>query len=297
MNYEISADVSINIDAEFMKEHPIHFIPMEYILGEETFHCTAPESDEAMHHYYERLRQKETTHTSQITPSHYVELFEPLVKEGKAILYLSLSSGLSDTYSSANVAVNQLKEDYDNVQIEVVDSLGATGGMGLLAEAAIENHNKGMSLEENASWLRENAVNIQYWFKVEDLMYLMRGGRVSATTAIFGTALNIKPILTIDSTGHLQTIDKKRGNKLAMKALLDHFKETYDETLGSTVYICCSDCLKEAGQLKEALLSENPNLTVRTTMLSPIIGAHTGPDMLALIHFGRGRNNEGQSQP
>ncbi len=289
MNYLIYADVSIDIDMDFAKANDIRFVPMEYMLGDDTFDCRQPETNETMHNYYEKLRQKVVTRTSQITPQHYYDIFEPLVKNGEALIYLCLSGGLSDTFSSANVALSMLKEDYDSVNIELVDSYGATGGMGILTECAAQNRAKGMSLAENAAWLREHALKIQYWFKVEDLMYLMRGGRVSAATAIAGTVLGIKPILTINNQGKLDTIDKKRGNKLAIKNLIDRFEATYDASLGSLVYICCADCMDDAADLRARLLEAHPELTVRTTMLSPIIGAHTGPDMLALIHFGNGR--------
>lgn len=289
MSYLIYSDVSLDIDMDFARANDIRFVPMEYMLGDETFNCTEPETNETMHNYYDKLRNKVTTRTSQITPQHYYDVFEPLIKEGKAIIYLCLSSGLSDTYSSANVARGMLLEDYPDARLELVDSYGATGGMGILAECAANNRAAGMTLEDNAQWLRDNALKIQYWFKVEDLMYLMRGGRVSAATAIAGTVLGIKPILTINNNGKLDTIDKKRGNKLAMKNLIERFESTYDSSLGTLVYISCADCMDEAELLKASLLEAHPELTIRITMLSPIIGAHTGPDMLSLIHFGNGR--------
>lgn len=290
MSYIIFADVSIDIDKKFAAENDIRYIPMEYSLGEEIFYCTEPENDEMMHNYYEKLRNKIKTQTTQITPNKYIDIFEPLVKEGKSILYISLSSGLSNTYDSARLAVQNLKEDYDNVNIEVVDSLGATGGMGLLAESAVANRNEGMSLEENAEWLRKHSMKLRHWVKVEDLMYLMRGGRVSATSAIMGTALNIKPILTINSVGKLVTVDKKRGNKQAIKSMLDKFAEDFDASVSNVVYIDCADCIEDAKMLKEKLLEIKPYVEVRITMLSPIIGAHTGPDMIALIYYGSERD-------
>lgn len=289
MDYEIFADVSIDIDMDFAREHNVKFVPMEYMLGEETFHCTAPESDEMMHNYYDKLRQTVSTRTSQITPFHYIDVFEPYVKEKKSIIYISLSSGLSNTYESALMAVENLKDSYGEVNIEVVDSLGATGGMGLLTETACLNRENGMSLSENAAWLRENANKVNYWFKVEDLMYLKRGGRISAATAVMGTALNIKPILTINGAGKLDTIAKKRGDKLALKFIIDQFNDNFDESFGDVVYICCADCKELAQKLKEMVLEIHPNLTVRITMLSPIIGAHTGLDMFALVHYGKAR--------
>jgi DegV family protein with EDD domain len=171
-----------------------------------------------------------------------------------------------------------------------VDSLGATGGMGLMVESACRNKKRGMSLKENAEWLRSHALNVNYWFKVEDLMYLNRGGRVSAASAVVGTALNIKPILTINKEGKLETIEKKRGNKLAIRDMLDHFENKYDENITKTVYISCADCKDEAEELRITLLDRHPRLDIKITMLSPIIGAHTGPDMLALIHYGKPRD-------
>lgn len=290
MDYLIFADVSVDIDMQIAKEKDIRFVPMEYVLGTDTFNCAEPESDEMMHNYYEKLREKIETHTSQITPNYYYEFFEPYVKEGKSLIYISLSSGLSNTYESALLAVNNLKEDYDNVNIEVVDSISATGGMGLLCESAADNREAGMSLEDNAEWLRKNASLINHWFKVEDLMYLKRGGRVSAATAIIGTALNIKPILKINAEGKLDTIDKKRGNKLAIKGLVDLYEAANIGEISKTVYICCADCKDDAETLKSQLLERFPDIKIRTTMLSPIIGAHTGPDMLALIHYGKVRD-------
>ncbi len=289
MEYLIFSDVSLDIDVEFAQTHDVRYIPMEYVLGEDTFHCERPESDEMMHNYYQKLREKVKTQTSQITPMHYMEVFEPLVKEGNAILYLSLSSGLSNTYESALLAAHNIKEDYPEAEIEIVDSLSATGGMGLLIESAFKNRDAGMNLKDNAAWLREHTTNVIHWFMVEDLMYLKRGGRVSATTAIVGTALNIKPILRINPIGKLETIDKKRGSKLAIKAMIERFEKDRDPSIDNTVYISCADCMGDAQEVKKTLLEKHPELTVRTTMLSPIIGAHTGPGMLAIIYYGAKR--------
>ena len=289
MSYLIFSDVSIDVDRDFAQSHDLRYVPMEYVLGDDTFYCNRPEDDEMMHNYYDKLRQKVRTQTSQITPSHYRDIFEPIVKDGQQAIYLSLSSGLSNTYESALLAVEELREDYDNVNIEVVNTYSATGGMGLLAESAFANMEAGMSLKENADWLREHAKRVNLWFKVEDLMYLKRGGRVSAATAVIGTALNIKPILRVNDEGKLETIDKKRGSKLAIKSLVERFENTFDPTVSDVVYVCCADCMDDAYILKDMILENHPELKVRVTMLSPIIGAHTGPDMLALIHYGTGR--------
>ncbi|MDD6213003.1 MAG: DegV family protein [Clostridiales bacterium] len=289
MSFEIISDVSLDIDQEFLQQHNIYFVPMDYVLGEEICHCCKPESNEMMHEYYDKLRNKIPTQTSQITPFHYVEAFEPFAKNQQSLLYICLSSGLSTTYESARMAAEELKETYPGFSIEVVDSLGATGGMGLLTETAAALREQGLSLTECADRLRSYAEKINYWFMVEDLMYLKRGGRISAATALVGTALSIKPILTILPDGKLDTMEKKRGRKQAMRYLVDKVTENLDISMPQTAYICCSDCMKEAETLRDMIVKEHPQLNVKITMLSPIIGAHTGPNMLSIIFYGTKR--------
>jgi len=290
MDYTILSDMSIDIDLAGSGIDGIEFIPMPYDLGERHIQCDRPQNDEECHSFYEALRSKAKTSTSQVTPFEYFGIFREYVKAGTPLLVLCLSSGLSTTYQSALSAVQDLKEQYDNVQIEVVDSLGATGGVGILAECAAENRKNGMTLTENAAWLREHAGRISYWFKVQDLFYLLRGGRVSAAAAVFGSALQIKPILCINENGGLDTIAKARGNKQAAAELLRRFEATYDPSAPKLVYICHADVPDQAAELKAHILEKHPDLTVRVTGLCPVIGAHTGPDMLSLIHFATRRS-------
>ncbi|MCD8131644.1 MAG: DegV family protein [Lachnospiraceae bacterium] len=287
MDYEIFVDMSLDIDEKAAQEINIRYVPMEYGLGDEALKATGPESDEKMHYFYESMRNNVPTRTSQITPYQYEETFAPCMKEGKSVLYIALSSGLSKTYEAALLAAQSLKEQYKDAEIEVIDSFAATGGMGLLAECASRNRADGMTLKENAAWLRDNVHNLNHWFMVEDLVYLKRGGRVSVTTAFVGTALNIKPILNINSKGELGSVANKRGSKQAMRYLVDCYEKRFDPGYGNTAYICCADCKDTAAELKEMVLKVNPGADVRITMLCPVIGAHTGPGMLSLIFFGQ----------
>ena len=289
MSYMICSDASMDVDLTKISSREIAFIPMEYMVGEEVRTSVGPESTEVMHDYYEKLRLKLPTRTSQISFVNYMDYFHPYAEKKQGVLCLCLSSGLSSTYDSACLAVKTLKEEYADAEIEVVDTLGATGGMGLLFECAIRNRENGMSLSQNAVWLREAAKNIVYWFKVEDLMYLKRGGRVSAATAVVGTALNIKPILTILGNGRLESVVNKRGNRLAIREMVNRFSEGFDTNYGNTVYICCGDCMDTAEEFAKEILAVRPEAEIRITELSPIIGAHTGPDMLAVIYFGNNR--------
>ncbi len=286
-NYVICMDASGDIVREVAKENGVEFVPMEYSLGEEMRTSNGCEDEALLKKFYDGQRGGDLTKTSQISPYMYEEYFKTFLEEGKSVLYFCLSSGLSSTYESAMMAAGNLKEEYPALEVLPVDTLAATGGIGLLAEKAIENRKNNMTLRENFEAVKALVPRIRHYFMVQDLMYLKRGGRVSAATAIVGSALNIKPILIIDENGKLVTVGKKRGDKTAMLELFTCFKDNFDPGLGNLVYICDADTpeLAEAlvGKVKEAA----PEVTVRRTMLSPIIGAHTGPGMLSMILLGK----------
>ncbi len=285
--YVIMMDVSGDIVDESIKKWDLKFIPMQYSLGEEMRTSTGPEEAAVLKAFYDGQRGGDLTKTSQITPFQYEEYFEPYLKEGFSILYLALSSGLSSTFSAACLASETLKEKYPELDVIPVDSKAATGGMGILIEQALKNREQGVSLEENAKALKAYVTKIKHWFLVQDLNYLKRGGRVSSTTAFVGSMLNIKPILKIDENGKLTTIAKKRGNKMAVQALFELFKEHYDEQITDTIYLCDADCKELSTLLAEELHQTFPNLEIKQTTLCPIIGAHTGPGMLAICHLGK----------
>ncbi len=285
--YVIMMDVSGDIVDESIKKWDLKFIPMQYSLGEEMRTSTGPEDAAVLKAFYDGQRGGDLTKTSQITPFQYEEYFEPYLKEGFSILYLALSSGLSSTFSAACLASETLKEKYPELDVMPVDSLAATGGMGILIEQALKNREAGMSLQENYKVLTSLVPKGRNWFLVQNLNYLKRGGRISSTTAIFGSMLNIKPILKIDENGKLTTIAKKRGNKMAVQALFELFKEHYDEQITDTIYLCDADCKELSTLLAEELHKTFPNLEIKQTTLCPIIGAHTGPGMLAICHLGK----------
>lgn len=284
-DYRIYTDASADIDPAAIERYDIRFVPMHYTVGEEERLCVSLESADFLKQFYDAQRSGLETHTSQVTPHTYLETFEPLLKEGISVLYLSLSSGLTKTFDSVCLAVSELAEKYTEAKVVPVDTLCATGGMGLLLEAAGQNRDAGLSIEENADWLVSHRLSVAHWFMVDDLMYLRRGGRIPATTAVLGTALNIKPILKIDEEGKLITLEKKRGHKLALRELANKYTATRDKGR-NRIYIVHGDCPDRADELEQALRGINPQADVTKQMLCPIIGAHTGPGMLAAIFFG-----------
>ena len=210
-DYVICIDASVDIEQRWIDENNVVIIPMKYTLGDQEYLMKNRLTDQKLKGFYDAMRAGLMTHTSQITPYFYQQVFGKEAEKGHDILYISLSSGLSNTYSSALTAAGEIEDEYEGIKIEVVDSLAGTGGMGLLLMMAIRAKQNGVSLSENAAALRANAGKVCHWFMVDDLKYLRRGGRISAATAVAGTVLNIKPILKIQDDGTLISIAKKRG--------------------------------------------------------------------------------------
>ena len=283
-DYKIFIDLSADIDAEFVNNNNIGFVPMEYKIGEEEKVSSFVESDEVMKKFYQAMKDGAVTQTSQVTPYKYVEFFSKICEEKTNILFLPLSRGLSQTYSSMLLAKDELNKKYPDIKIEVIDTTSATAGLAILANIAVENKNKGLSIEDNAKDLNEKSKRINVSFLVETLTYLKRGGRIKASTAFIAGALNIKPIIIVNSEGKLETIAKKHGVKKAASFLVEKFNEEYDPTY-NLVYISHADCIDTANDIKAKLLESNPNLEIKIVMISPIIGAHVGPGMCAICNL------------
>lgn len=286
-DYVICMDASGDILRTIVEENDIAFVPMEYSLGDEMRTSKGCEEDALLKQFYDGQRGGDLTRTSQISPFLYEEFFREILKKGKSVLYFCLSSGLSSTYSSAQMASENLKAEFPELDVLPVDTRAATGGIGLMVERAVANRAAGMDIQENFAAVNALVPNLRHYFMVQDLMYLKRGGRVGAATAVVGSMLNIRPMLKIDENGKLVTVDKKRGNRAAMQALYDYFVENYNPELSDVIYICDAYTPELAEQLVQKVKAAQPGVTVRRTMLSPIIGAHTGPGMLSMILLGK----------
>ena len=286
-DYIIYMDASADVDIDVIKEGGIKCVPMEYSLGEEMKTCIGLETTEELKAFYDSQRGGDLTKTTQIAPYNYVEAFSKDMEEGKSILYFSLSSGLSSTYESSCTAKGILEEKYPDARLYCLDTLGATAGIGVLLEHALRNKNNGMSIEDNFNDLETFKKRVYYTFMVPDLMYLKRGGRVGASTALLGTALSIVPMIRIDLNGKLDTFDKKHGNKQAIKELAKIAETTHDPESGESIYIINADAPELEASLTEKVQALFPDTVIKHVGLSPIIGAHTGPGMVAVVTTGR----------
>ncbi len=285
-SYVVVCGATFDLPQSVIEEYGLEVIPMNVRVGEQDFLYHPDEKELSCKEFYERLRAGEDSVTSQITPVVYKEMFERFLAAGKDVLYIAFSSGLSGTYNSARIASMELAEEYPERKLVCIDSLCASIGEGLLVYLAGKLRKEGKSFEETVAWVTENRTNICHWFAVDDLIHLKRGGRLNSLEAVVGTALKIKPVLSVDPEGKLTVVAKVRGAKKAM----DYIKERLmsDGTNGTeqTVIVGHADAPDIAEQLKEQLLSEGLVKDVIVTNIGPIIGTHVGSGMFALTFLG-----------
>lgn len=275
---ESSSDISLKIAAD----NDIQVMPMDFILEGKSYAHYADSREMDVKAFYQKLRDGAVVTTAAENMEDYMTWVKPLLEQGKDVLLVVFSSGLSSTFSTANVALAELREQYPHRKILAVDSLCASAGEALLAYYAAQNRAKGMSIEENAQWLEDNKLHLAHWFTVDDLMFLKRGGRVSSATALVGTMLSIKPVLHVDDEGHLINVGKARGRKASMKALADKAAETGVDLSNQVIFISHGDCLDDAQWLAQEVRDRFHPVDVVISDIGPVIGAHSGPGTLAL---------------
>ena len=224
--------------------------------------------------------------TPQVNVSDFCGNFSEYLSQGQDILYLAFSSGLSGTYNNSLIAIEELKTQFPDRKIISVDTLAASMGEGLLVYFAAQHKKEGMGLEELAKWVEDNRLHLVHWFTVDDLHHLKRGGRVSAATALVGSALNIKPVLHVDDEGHLINVSKVRGRKASINAMVDRMVETYNNQY-DTVMICQGGCRSDAEYRGSEVRKRGKGVRkVIIGNIGPVIGAHAGPGVLALFFYG-----------
>lgn len=283
--YVITTDNNADLPEEYYKEHNVGCMYFSYTMDDVLYKQGSymPEGE-----FYGKMRAGSMPTTAQVNPEEARLLFEPYLKEGKDILHIAFSSGLSGTYNSCRIAVEELREEYPDRIITIIDSLAASLGQGLLVYLTQKLKEEGADMQTAAEWAENHRKNIVHLFTVDDLNHLYRGGRVSKTTAVLGGMLNIKPILHVDDEGKLIPIGKVRGRK---KSILE-LASLMDEKLGShkdtcdTIFISHGDCLEDAKFLAEKIKARYQINTEIINYVGSVIGAHSGPGTLALFFVG-----------
>lgn len=285
-NYIILTDSSSDLSAPLMEKLGVAALSLEVnIEGVGTKY-----NDEVVpKEFYDFLRTKATAKTSAVNMERFKEFFETYLKEGKDIIYLGFSSGLSATYVNGKNAVEELKEEYPDRKLAAVDTLCASLGQGLLVALASKKQAEGATFEELVEYVESTKLHLCHWFTVDDLFFLKRGGRVSAATAVIGTMLSIKPVLHVDNEGHLINVTKVRGRKASISAIADKLTETGIHPENQLIYICHGDCYDDAKELADMVKKKYPNCEIMIDYTGPVIGAHSGPGTLALFYIGTER--------
>ncbi|MBQ8654467.1 MAG: DegV family protein [Clostridia bacterium] len=286
--YWIITDSTIDMNKSFVDaQKNFKVVSLSYIIDGQNY---IPDgTDEHTRGVYDKLREGKMITTSQVNSETWKESFEPVLEDGHDVLCIAFSSGLSGTCQAAAVAAAELREKYPQRRIEVIDSLAASAGEGLLVHYALRNRDKGMSFDDNVAWIRSNVQNLVHWFTVNDLMHLMRGGRVSAVSAYVGTLVKIKPVMHVNEEGKLIPREKVMGRRKSLRALVDKIKEKIVNPEGQLVTISHGDCEEDARWVGEQIKAELPMVDVEISYVGPVIGAHTGPGVVAVFCMGRNR--------
>ena len=286
MSYRIITDTCCDFPEQMYKELDLELVRLAVNYKGEV---TDTYTEDWLKDMFDGLRAGEVATTSAVNPTGWEEVIEPVLQKGQDALVLAFSSGLSATYQSAVIAAEELRERYPDRKINVVDTLCASLGQGLLVYYACQKRDAGFSLEDLTAWCEENKYHLCLWFTVDDLMYLKRGGRVSAATALVGTMLKIKPVLHMDNEGHLINVGKTRGRRASIDALADKMGELGIPDANDTVFICHGDCMDDAKYLEAQVKARFGVKNVLIYYVGAVIGSHSGPGTLALFFMGKER--------
>lgn len=281
--YLLFCDATNDLPAEVIDKLDVRIIPMEVVLDDKSYVYDMYEKELSCAFFYEKLKEGKLSSTSQITPMHYDEIFRPVLEEGKDIFYLCFTSGMSGTYQASLIAKETLLEDFPDRKIICVDSLCASIGEGMLLYHVAKQRLGGMGMEELETWTIDHRLETAHWFTVEDLFHLNRGGRLSTVEALIGTALKIKPIISVDEEGKLYVVSKVRGTKKCIEFLINKLEEEAGHLPKQTVIIGNGDNMEQAKALEKILRERDLVEDVIITNIGPVIGTHTGPGMLALV--------------
>lgn len=288
-SYVVMTDSSADLSAELVEKLGLDVIPLSVNVGEKSFMNYPDEREIGSHEFYEMLRGGANAKTSAVNVDTFVNAMSVHLKQGKDVLYLGFSSGLSSTYNAGAIAAEELRTAYPDRKILTVDTLCASLGQGLLVYLTVQKVLAGATIEEAAAFAEENRLHLCHWFTVDDLFFLKRGGRVSAATALVGSALGIKPVLHVDNEGHLINVSKARGRKNSILALVDRMEKSAINPAKQTIFISHGDCLADAEFLADEVRKRFGISDITINFVGPVIGAHSGPGTLALFFLGEER--------
>ena len=287
--YVIMTDSSCDLSQELADQLGLEVLPLEVMADGKNYRNWLDGREIGFKEFYKLAREGKELKTSAVNTAAFEEKMEKLLEEGKDILYIGFSTGLSTTYNSGEAATRELREKYHDRKIYTVDTLAASLGQGMIIYYAAKKKEAGATIEEVRDFVENEKLHMCHWFTVDDLNYLKRGGRISAATAAVGTMLSIKPVMHMDNEGHLVAVGKARGRKAALCQLLDTMGELGEGLEGQTTFICHSDCMDDAQYVASQMKERFGVAQVNINWIGPVIGAHTGPGTIGIFFWGRER--------
>ena len=288
-DFKILTDSCGDLSPALITQLELDVFPMFFHLGGKDYQNYPDDRELSNRVFYDNLRDGQVATTVAVNPAQWSDLARPHLEAGKDILILAFSSGLSTTYQSACLAAEELREEFPDRKIEVVDSLCASMGEGLFCYHVARKRQSGATLEETKEYALSIRLQLCHWFTVDDLHFLKRGGRVSSTAALVGTMLQIKPVLHVDDEGHLIPVTKVRGRKAALNQLVKEMEATATDPENQTVFISHGDCIEDAQYVKKLIQEKMGTRNIILNPIGPVIGAHSGPGTVALFFLGSKR--------
>ena len=288
MSFILFSDSSCNLPCDVIAQHDVRIVPLSYNIAEETYSCYEEGVPFDSKGFFDRLRAGALARTSLINTDTFLRAFEPILRDGRDIVYISISSGISGTYQSAVLAAEELNARYA-AQVYPVDSLSASLGEGFMVLRAAQMRDAGANAPAVAEWLRENRLSMCHFLAVDDLGFLKRGGRLPAMAAAIGTVLNLKPLMYFDAHGRVAVAEKVRGKNRILREMAARYTQKALRPDEGEIGIVHGDCAEDAAQLAAQLRTEHPHATIRVLPIEPTTGAHAGPGSLAVIFWGSER--------
>lgn len=286
--YRLFTDAACDVPKAMLNDWGVSMIDMTYRFTDEADERWSGETD--AHDFYEQMRAGRCSRTAAVNMQTFLDAFRPTLEAGEDVVYLAFSSGGSTTYEQSLAAVHKLQKQFPERKIVSVDTLSFSGGFGLLVYLTAKKQREGATLEEVVRYVEETRLHICHWFTVEDLVYLKRGGRISATTALVGAMLGIKPVLHVDDAGHLVSVSKARSRRRSLKALVDAYEQTAIDKENGTVFLFHGDSPEDAKLVEEMVSEVSGGRSVDLIhFIGPIIGSHSGPGTMALFFVGTQR--------
>ena len=286
-DFVIIADSTSDLHADLREQYQIDYVRMNYVIDGVEYPASLDWENHSSREFYDMMRNGKRIMTTQVTREEYTEKFKSYLEQGKDVLYISFSSGMSGSYQAACLAARDICEEYPDANVEVIDTFAGCVGLGMLTYLAAKRKQMGESMAQVAEYIKNIRLNINHFFMVEDLGYIQKTGRISTISAIMGTALGIRPIFKLDNDGKVALVEKIRGRKIGVKNLINKVKTRCSQS--EVFFVAHMDAEDDANNVAAQIRAEHPDAEVIIRPVGPILGNNTGPGARAVIFDGEER--------